>query len=157
MNGSVLPVELVAVVAVGVVVAGVVDVGELAVVAVGVAGVAGVVLAGVVGEVWLWWPESGSTYCWSPADGPDAHAAPGPANATAARTDRQIKNLGSFCTLRVLQEMGLLAFSHLYRDSGRARRIVALREPGPRRPRRPVPDAQTHVLQDLLHRQEIAA
>jgi hypothetical protein len=30
-------------------------------------------------------PPSGSVYCWSPADGPDANATAGPATANAAR------------------------------------------------------------------------
>jgi len=50
-------------------------------------------------------PESGSTYCWSPAEDPElaASAVPGPANAHRPRTARLIRITRQECTARVCQ------------------------------------------------------
>jgi uncharacterized protein len=74
----------------------------------------------------LWWCApllSGSMYCWSPAEGPFAHAAAGPSSATTQRTvsaDRSLCQL----TLRVLQALRLFVFSDLHTNRGQARRAV---------------------------------
>jgi Icc-related predicted phosphoesterase len=73
-----------------------------------------------------WWELalSGSTYCWSPAEGPPASAATGAASATPDTRTRQVRSFSQRVTLRVLQAMRLFAFSDLHRDRDQARRIV---------------------------------
>ncbi len=50
-------------------------------------------------------PESGSTYCWSPAEDPGlaASAVAGPASAHVPRTARPIRIMRQECTARVCQ------------------------------------------------------
>jgi hypothetical protein len=50
-------------------------------------------------------PDSGSTYCWSPAEDPGlaASAIPGPASAHVPRTARPIRITRQECTARVCQ------------------------------------------------------
>jgi uncharacterized protein len=125
VNGSVFePVELAAVVALVVEAEVVEAVGvELDVVAAG----AGVVLGAVVVVVEPWCePPSGSTYCWSPADGPVARAAAGARMTSAPNRQRAVIRFFILSTLRVLQDMRLLAFSDLHRDRSAARRLVEL-------------------------------
>jgi hypothetical protein len=54
-------------------------------------------------------PPSGSTYCWSPADGPLASAVAGPTRTSADRTQSQLSVMRAERTSRVLQAMRLLA------------------------------------------------
>jgi hypothetical protein len=67
-------------------------------------------------------PPSGSTYCWSPADGPLASAATGASIPTANTTSSERSVIRRKVTLRVLQAVRLLAFS----DRRTARRLVEL-------------------------------
>jgi len=70
-------------------------------------------------------PPSGSTYCWSPAEGPAASALVAANTARTNPSRRQLSSLLDACTLRVLQAVKLFAFSDLHRDRGGARRLAA--------------------------------
>ena len=69
-------------------------------------------------------PPSGSTYCWSPADGPAASAGAAANRANAQTSNSQVASLFGVCTLRVLQAVKLLAFSDLHRDRDQARLLA---------------------------------
>jgi len=81
----------------------------------------------------LCWPPSGSMYCWSPADGPDASAAAGTANARTASTTSAAIMTRQKRTSRVCQAVGIVAAGAPLPDLARGAQIL--------------------VLQDLLHDQ----
>jgi hypothetical protein len=100
-----------------------VGVGELEAWPAGAAGV--VVELGVVelclgGEVFV--PPSGSTYCWSPADGPDASAAAGATHTRAMSKSIDVTVRRRRRTARVLQAAKIVARARLRAAAVRARR-----------------------------------
>ena len=65
-------------------------------------------------------PPSGSTYCWSPADGPLASAATGASGPIANTASKDTSVIRRKVTPRVLQASRLTAFSTLERGPHRA-------------------------------------
>ena len=67
-------------------------------------------------------PPSGSVYCWSPADGPDASAAAGATHARATSTSIDVTVRRRRRTARVLQAAKIVARARMRAAAVRARR-----------------------------------
>ncbi len=91
-------------------------------------------------------PPSGSVYCWSPADGPDASAAAGATHAKAIRTSIEVTVRRRRRTARVLQAAKIVACAR--------RRAAGVRARAQGLQRELLAGRQNARLQVLLHDEE---